>query len=144
MGSSPFKTVIIPAIISLILFSVVTFVIVPVWRRYRNRYAQYLPLDAISNQTASLRSRITSRLASLVLPSTWRRDQEVIAATGDDDELDDGEELSAVQADRLRDLERRMGESRLPDHTRRLSRDLEEGFMDDSDDDDDGDMRGRR
>lgn len=53
----------------------------PLWRRYRNRYSQYLPLDSFSSQTASLRDRFSHALASLTLPSTWRQDMGRFAAT---------------------------------------------------------------
>ncbi len=119
------QTLIIPATISLAIFIVVTFVVFPIWRRYRNRYSQYLPLDTISDQTASLRHRITNRLTTLTLPSTWRRDRGRVSAGGglsDNDDMEDGEELNDVDAATLHALERRVGESRLPDNARRLSR----------------------
>lgn len=88
---------IVPATISFALFLVVTFAVLPLWRRYRNRYSQYLPLDSLGS-ASSLRDRITSRLAALTLPSTWRRDRGrfAAAAAGDDDD-DDGEELGRVE-----------------------------------------------
>lgn len=121
----PSQTLIIPASISLAIFAILTFVVLPIWRRYRNRYSQYLPLDTISDQTASLRHRITSRLTNLTLPSTWSRDRGRVSAAGgglSDNDMEDGEELNDVDAATLQDLERRVGESRMPDNTRRLSR----------------------
>lgn len=76
------QVLIVPAIISLALFLVVTFAVLPLWRRYRNRYSQYLPLDSLSSSGASLRDRIANRLASLTLPSTWRQDMGRFAAGG--------------------------------------------------------------
>lgn len=51
-----------------------------------------------------------------------------------DDYLEDGEELGNVDPRIVNVI--RQAISRGNEHTRRLSRDLEEGFMDDSDDDD--------
>lgn len=100
-----------------------TFAVVPVWRRYRNRYSQYLPLDAISNQTSSLRYRITNRLASLTLPSAWSRERHVAFAGGElpDADLGDGEELEDVDEVMSRVLGR-LASSGRPDNDRRLSR----------------------
>ncbi|OAA72453.1 hypothetical protein ISF_01526 [Cordyceps fumosorosea ARSEF 2679] len=136
---SGIKTLIVPAAISLALFLVVTFAVLPLWRRYRNRYSQYLPLDSLGTASSSLRDRITARLATLTLPSTWRRDRGRFAATsgpggglGEDGEGDDGgEELGRVGAGAGRTVTGGFVSS-----TVRLSRDLEEGFIDDSDDSD--------
>ncbi|KAL9572796.1 hypothetical protein ACKAV7_002481 [Fusarium commune] len=130
---SVIKTLIVPAVISLILFILLTYVLIPLWRRYA-RYSQYLPLDTLSSQTSSLRQRITSRIA------TWRSNRAVAFASEDvsDDGLedDDGEELGNVDEDTWRQMEADTRAAR-PDNTRRLSRDLEEGFRDDSDDEPD-------
>ncbi|KAL7823878.1 hypothetical protein V8C26DRAFT_6634 [Trichoderma gracile] len=125
---SGIKTLVIPAVISLFLFLVLTFVVVPVWRRYRSRYSQYLPLDAISEHTTSLRYRITGRLLRIAsLPFTWRRDRLIAsgAAGGagglSDRDLEEGEELDDIDDDIAQVLEA-IARSRRPDHTRRLSR----------------------
>ncbi|KAJ6781013.1 hypothetical protein PWT90_10104 [Aphanocladium album] len=121
---SGIKTLIIPATIAFAVFLVVTFAVLPLWRRYRNRYSQYLPLDSLGS--SSLRDRIANRLASLTLPSTWRQDRGRFAATGAADS--DGEELGHVEDGGF--AQTGFGS----DDTVRLSRDLEEGFIDDSDD----------
>ncbi|SPJ79412.1 uncharacterized protein FTOL_07803 [Fusarium torulosum] len=129
---SVIKTLVVPAVISLLLFILFTYVLIPLWHRYA-RYSQYLPLDTLSSQTSSLRQRITSRIA------TWRSNRGVAFASddlsddglGDDD--DDGEELGNVDEDTWRQMEADTRAAR-PDNNRRLSRDLEEGFRDDSDD----------
>ncbi|XWX00153.1 hypothetical protein V2A60_008172 [Cordyceps javanica] len=139
---SGIKTLIVPASISLALFLVVTFAVLPLWRRYRNRYSQYLPLDSLGSASSSLRDRIADRLAALTLPSTWRRDRGRFAG-GDDDEDEndeqrggeDGEELSRVEHGANAAAERRTGTA--GNFTVRLSRDLEEGFIDDTDSDSD-------
>ncbi|TFB04002.1 hypothetical protein CCMA1212_003950 [Trichoderma ghanense] len=128
---SGIKTLVIPAVISLILFLVLTFVVVPVWRRYRSRYSQYLPLDAISEHTTSLRYRITGRLLRIAsLPFTWRRDRQVASGQAgggggggglSDRDLEEGEELEDIDDDIAQVLEA-IARSRRPDNTRRLSR----------------------
>ncbi|KAF6841762.1 hypothetical protein CPLU01_00434 [Colletotrichum plurivorum] len=141
MGStiSIVKTLIVPAVISLILFLVSTYVAIPLWLKWRNRYSQYLPIDTISTSTVSLRHRIQNGIARMMIPSTWRRNahERLVVATDASDDGEDGEELGEVGEETRRAMSedaRRGGQ----DSTRRLSRDLEEGFRDDSDDSDDG------
>ncbi|CEI68976.1 hypothetical protein FSHL1_011074 [Fusarium sambucinum] len=130
---SVIKTLIVPAVISLLLFILLTYVLIPLWRRYA-RYSQYLPLDTLSSHTSSLRERITARVAA------WRSNRDVTFASDDgfDDGLDgdDGEELGNVDEATWRQMEADTRAAR-PDNARRLSRDLEEGFRDDSDDEPD-------
>ncbi|KAM0256357.1 hypothetical protein ACHAQJ_005008 [Trichoderma viride] len=132
------KTLVIPAVISLILFLILTFVIVPIWRHYRTRYSQYLPIDAISEHTTSLRYRITNRLLRIVsIPFTWRRNREVAAGGLTDRDLEEGEELGEIDDD-IRQVLEALARSRRPQESaRRLSRELEEGFIDDSESDSD-------
>lgn len=140
--------------ISLLLYLLVSYLIVPLWRRHRARYSNYLPLDRISTHTTSARQRFQTALASAaarwLLPSNWRREyaQEQAAAAGDGDfDEEDGEELYTVE-----DIESNRREAlsldmhRGNDIGRRLSRELEEGFKDDSDqsDDDESDIHGER
>ncbi|KAH7377946.1 hypothetical protein BKA64DRAFT_766611 [Cadophora sp. MPI-SDFR-AT-0126] len=140
---SVLKTLLIPAIISLILYLLVSYVVVPIWKRYRGKYSQYLPLDTISTQTSSIRQRILDAIARWVLPSAWRshfnRDQYTVSAqdgSGSDFDEEEGEELYEVDDNRREalSLDARRGRD---DDGRRLSRDLEEGFKDDSDEEDD-------
>ncbi|KAI2643316.1 hypothetical protein GGS21DRAFT_9202 [Xylaria nigripes] len=149
MGStlSVIKTLLVPALISLVLFLVLTYLIIPLWQYYRNRYSQYLPLDSISTRTVSLRLRIQDAIARwMSAPLRWRlraRDRVVIA---NDDESDvgfsseEGEELNDVHEDRRHALSLDSHHQHA-DSNRRLSRDLEEGFRDDSDDDNARDSR---
>ncbi|KAM4056393.1 hypothetical protein HRG_003309 [Hirsutella rhossiliensis] len=128
------KTLFVPAVVSLVIFLLLTFALVPIWRRYRNRYAQYLPLDSISERTSSLRHRIMGRFATFGPLATFIGGRNVAFAPNSvlDDEAD-GEELDDVDEEIWRAIERHVPAVQ-PDNTRRLSRDLEEGFMDDSDD----------
>ncbi|KAI0020279.1 hypothetical protein F4780DRAFT_779633 [Xylariomycetidae sp. FL0641] len=100
MGStlSVVKTLIVPALISLILFLVSTFVLLPIWRRYRNRYSQYLPLDSISDRTHSLRARVQDGIAQWLVPSRWRIGGGSVVVGGETDSdlgysSEEGEEL---------------------------------------------------
>jgi len=134
------QTLIIPAIISLILFLLLTYVVVPIWKRYRARYSQYLPLESISEQTSSIRQRIVAYISRYIRPYDWSQNYiGNLHVQNNDAHLDglfdddDGEELSDVDEHRrlALSLDARRGGAA---DDRRLSRDLEEGFRDDSDD----------
>ncbi|PGH14393.1 hypothetical protein AJ79_03035 [Helicocarpus griseus UAMH5409] len=139
------KTLLIPALISLAVYLLFSFLILPFIRRYRQRYAQYLPLHTISAHTSTLRERASDALMHFLLPSSWRRRQ--VFGSGQDDgnsvfDDEEGEDMIGVEMDpsRREALERRRDGGM--DSERRLSRDLEEGFMDDSDEEEEaGDGR---
>ncbi|KAI1283605.1 hypothetical protein F5Y07DRAFT_394510 [Xylaria sp. FL0933] len=151
MGStlSVIKTLFIPAVVSLVLYLVLTYLVVPLWRYYRNRYSQYLPLDTISTQTTSLRIRMQNAVARWIASSSrWRlRGRERVNVADDESDVgfssEEGEELNEVDEDRRHALSLDTSHQHA-DSNRRLSRDLEEGFRDDSDDDDDRNNRNRR
>jgi hypothetical protein len=140
-------------VISLLLYIIVSYLIVPLWRRHRARYSNYLPLDRISTHTTSARQRFQTALAGaaarLLLPSHWRREyareQAAGAGVGDFDE-EDGEELYTVEDIESNRREALSLDVHRDDGGRRLSRELEEGFKDDSDqsDDDESDIHGGR
>ena len=119
------QTLIVPALIALIGYLLLTFVAIPVWQRYRNRYGQYLPLETISNQTTSLRHRVQNAIGRVLVPSAWRQrlqDRLVIGADGGSDgdyDSDVGEELGDIDDDRRPGSIDSDGEA---DTTRRLSR----------------------
>ncbi|KAL3412258.1 hypothetical protein V8F44DRAFT_492757, partial [Aspergillus fumigatus] len=129
------QTLLIPAVISLALYLLLSFLIVPFFRRYHQRYSQYLPLQAISAHTLSLRDRIADAVMRFFLPSAWRRQTD---AQHDNISIfdEEGEIMVGMDMDpsRREALERRRDTA---DASSRLSRDLEQGFMDDSDDDED-------
>ncbi|CAK7224372.1 hypothetical protein SCUCBS95973_005494 [Sporothrix curviconia] len=82
---SVIKTLFLPAFAALAVFILFTFIIVPVWQHYRNRYSHYLPIDTLSNQTLSLRDRMQSSLShffSRAATTTSWRDR--VAANGGD------------------------------------------------------------
>ena len=86
----------IPALIALALYCLISYVAYPLFRRYRQRYDQYIPLqslsDSVSNRTSSLRERLFSMLTAFVLPSVRYRYEQNIAgpsrrgSVGDDEE----------------------------------------------------------
>ena len=165
--ANPLQTILIPALLALALYLLTTYLLLPLWRAHRQRYAQYLPVPAASHlsaTTASLRHRVSDALASFLVPESLRarfaRSRGVVdgsrGAEHDDgfDDDDDAEglvDLAVVEAarrealeERRRTLERRRrvdGDAYASD--RRLSRDLEEGFMDESDEEDAGEVEGR-
>ncbi|ROW08798.1 hypothetical protein VMCG_02972 [Cytospora schulzeri] len=154
MGSKLSSTLIAPAIIALIVFLLATYILLPLWQRYRNsRYGAYLPLETISSGTQTLRQRIQDSIARGLVPSSWRerlQDRLVVAGSSESDNgynSDEGEELDEVPEDEdvRRRLEREARRSRggRPDFQRRLSRDLEEGFRDESDEETEPAVRSR-
>jgi hypothetical protein len=126
---------VIPAAIAFLIYLLLSYVVVPLWQRYRGRYSRYIPLDTITTHTTSLRQRFQDILTRLLLPSSWRSNLSGrFTASADDQGFDDedGEELFEVDDNRREalSLDARRGDGA----EGRLSRDLEEGFRDDSDD----------
>lgn len=118
------QTLIVPAVIALLVFLLVSYVLVPMWQRYRNRYSQYLPIDRISSGPALLRQRFQGGIVGAFMPSILRRRYErVVVATDNASEADfnseDGEELEVVN-DSTREQHER--EAQRPDVERRISR----------------------
>ncbi|KAJ5099184.1 hypothetical protein N7532_006185 [Penicillium argentinense] len=140
------KTILIPASIALTVYVLFSFLIIPFFRRYQQRYSQYLPLHTISAHTLSLRDRMADVVMRLFLPSSWRRganieDHDNISIDDEEGELMTGMNMDAARREAL-EQRRSTAESQS-----RLSRELEEGFMDDSDDEDNdgrGHTGGRR
>ncbi|KAJ6149998.1 hypothetical protein N7471_001197 [Penicillium samsonianum] len=148
MGSTSVfaKTILIPAAIALSIYILASCVIIPFFRRYHQRYSQYLPLHSISAHTLSLRDRIADKVMHFFLPSRWRWGAHI--PDHDTESIDDeeGEILVGMDMDSVRRgaLEQRRRDT-LAETESRLSRDLEEGFMDDSDDsDEESEGRGNR
>jgi hypothetical protein len=155
------QSIILPAFTALALYVAIQFLLLPLYRRHRARYSQYLPvhtqnpLSSLSESTSTLRQRILVYL----LPSRWaewryahRRNERVHNAEEDEEEEEElGEDIDFdierdLVADEERERRRRDGlslsiDARESSSDRRLSRELEEGFADSSDDDDDDDNR---
>ena len=147
----------------------------PAWRFYRGRYGHYVPVEQLSSQTVSLGYRMHVAIGNFfsrasTATSNWReRGQPGSSGNNNtsgrglgsriwsilgrrpsrdysemDDNLlsDDGEELGTI---RVPGADQPLGQPPAYD-AQRLSRELEQGFMDDSEsesDDDDG-QRQRR
>jgi len=125
---SVLKSLTIPALIALVLYLLLTHLIYPIWIRHHSRYTAYIPLPNISI-TSTFRQRLQSTLTRILLPSTWRNQ-----TTFEAYDEESGEELEEVDEARRREalsLDARRGRGSGGD---RLSRDLEEGFKDDSED----------
>ena len=147
--TSTLAALLIPGIISLVLYYSITQVILPFLRRHQLT-SEYLPLPSFP-QTSSWHERIPKGLISSMVPKAWLRSLQrrrvVDASMADDTTTDveeeeeeeedvvfgdeEGENMVGVSVDvsRRKILER----SDVTDVHQRLSRDLEEGFRDDSD-----------
>jgi hypothetical protein len=133
-------TILLPALIASILYLLLSVVLIPLWQRYRGRYSRYLPLEAISAQTSTIRERVQDAVGRWILPSRWRQNFDAsrfaVNATVSEHEFDedDGEELYELDGNRREALSLDARRRQEVDGAR-LSRDLEEGFADDSDED---------
>ncbi|EXJ75575.1 uncharacterized protein A1O5_00081 [Cladophialophora psammophila CBS 110553] len=176
------RTILLPLFISLALYLLAFHVLLPLYRRHRARYSQYLPLPLQSVQSASIslstrlfhsmipasaRFILPAVFARFFVPSAWsyrptrgRSNSIVSADEGTLFDEESGEAMvgfDAQERSRRRDaMERQVsnmdaatrtvsrsgGIGGVPnsDSDRRLSRDLEEGFRDDSDEDDEDDQ----
>ncbi|EXJ79771.1 hypothetical protein A1O3_08054 [Capronia epimyces CBS 606.96] len=163
------RTILLPMFISAVLYLVIFHALLPLYRRHRARYSQYLPLQSSSLlsshlpealQPSSLRDRLSTLFLRLFLPSTWafrdrfRRRESVVNADAELFDEESGEAMvgfDVQERSRRRDgMERQLANMNAAtrtvsrsadpgsDSNRRLSRDLEEGFRDDSDDEGDG------
>jgi len=156
MGFGSFlKSLFLPLIISALLYALLFYILLPLYRRHRARYAQYLPVSLASSDTVlpnDLRNRVVDALVTFLssLPfaapnlGRWRGRGHSRVVDGrdgvDDDDHSSGEEelTEAVWDGTDHDAaESRRHESiAREERHRRLSRDLEEGFRDSTDDED--------
>jgi hypothetical protein len=123
----------VPLFLAAILYVAVALVILPFVRRHRSRYAQYLPMPA----APTWRTTLSDALYNLFVPSTWTRNREVVQHEDelfDDDEGEGMVGFEPVDQGRREALEQRRS---IMEEERRLGRELEEGFKDDSDDEHD-------
>lgn len=102
--------------------------VVPFWQQHRGRYSRYLPLEVISSSTTTLRERARNVFRRF----TRAQDGPLPYAAHAPRDPGDGEELFDIDERRREalSLDARRGQ----DVGGRLSRDLEEGFRDDSED----------
>jgi len=156
------KVLLLPATIALAIYLLITYVILPFYRNHYQRYAEYLPLETISSTSTTIWDRIRNAFSRVALPGhmRWRRGRngswDELAASrrgsgsGSEGEgayfgEEEGESMVGFDVERVDRSVRGgvIGGNRGVDSQRRLSRDLEEGFKDDSDEEDARDDRRR-
>lgn len=178
LTNEPTQTVIVPLIVAAVLYFVLSFVLLPLYRRYRadiSRYSQYAPLTSTLQSTTSIfgdyvpdalrprsiREKIGNFLVRKVLPFMFKiRDRgsnlEHDNEAGGSDE--DGGLFDEESGERMVGFDMNEGRRGAPNRSRsrarqnyalhaaleeaqrqqvehsdrRLSRELEEGFIDDS------------
>lgn len=140
------QTILIPLFLAAILYVLLALLILPFVRRHRSRYSQYIPMPAgVSDFPTSWRTKVSDALYNLFVPSTWGRNRTVIdgSAHADDELFDDEEGEGMVGFDPIDERRREALEQRrsMMEEERRLGRDLEEGFKDDSDDEGEDERR---
>ncbi|MCJ1259199.1 hypothetical protein MMC24_007035 [Lignoscripta atroalba] len=133
-GSSLWKTIFLPPLVALLIYLLSIYIILPLYRR-RVRYSNYLPLPLSTNSSTpsnpqSLLNRTRDRILSSLSPFTsgtrWQRRGSTSSSVEyfGDEELEEG---YPGGGDEVLRSGREAGEER------RLSRELEVGFRDDSD-----------
>ncbi|KAF1970202.1 hypothetical protein BU23DRAFT_403163, partial [Bimuria novae-zelandiae CBS 107.79] len=136
------KSLLIPLFLAAILYVALAHAVLPFIRRHRSRYSQYLPMPAgVVEGTASWRTNISDALSNLFVPSGWARRRQMVVDGSveehtEDDLFDDEEGEGMVGFDPVDERRREALEQRrsMVEEYRRLSRELEEGFKDESDD----------
>lgn len=101
----------IPALIAAALYVGITFVILPLVKRHRERYSQYLPLDSVQRHTEGLRDRIGNFVMRMVVPrrqnvqdaSGSRRESRSGSGSGEDFVFSDseGDRMAGFDASRI-------------------------------------------
>ncbi|KAK3698990.1 hypothetical protein LTR37_016681 [Vermiconidia calcicola] len=153
-----FRILILPALVAAALYVLGAYVILPLYRAHHARYAQYIPLDAISQRTSGFRTRLQHSVSRFLMPRYmhWRHDMSTeqedwdgsrsSQSSGGDADLfpeEEGERMIGFDVGRRERLPVRRaggfveGEVEI-DTQRRLSRELEEGFKDESESESDG------
>ncbi|CAF9917000.1 MAG: hypothetical protein GOMPHAMPRED_001178 [Gomphillus americanus] len=158
-----FKAFVFTALIALALYLTAVYVLYPLYAR-RQRYAQYIPVSLDGENSSSFLGRMQNGLnrvlrpirntslyghiqyavgvqtdvLSLILNSRHRERAPSFDSYFGDEELEDGVLSSRSVPDRGADNNTEQ------DSERRLSRELEAGFRDDSDSDDEHERRVRR
>lgn len=133
------QAVLLPPIFALALYALTTYIILPYYRHLRARSTySLLPSSQSSSNNPSLTTRLFSRIQTLVGRSKRRASLNSLLG---DEELEEGfDSLSEEVVHGRNDVSM---DSNTEDGTR-LSRELEGGFRDSSDEDEDDRGRGRR
>ncbi|EME86959.1 uncharacterized protein MYCFIDRAFT_210651 [Pseudocercospora fijiensis CIRAD86] len=92
-----FKALFLPALIAAALYMLLAFLIVPLIKRHRERYSQYLPLDSIQRQTNGVRDRFGNFVMRMVMP----RRQAVVDADVEGQRSGSGEDFAAEDGERM-------------------------------------------
>ncbi|KAK0794798.1 hypothetical protein LTR02_005817 [Friedmanniomyces endolithicus] len=158
------KALLAPALIALALYTLGAYVFLPLYRRHHSRYSEYLPLANLGSQTSGLRSRIWGVVTRVLVPRSLLHGRGVVdgsaveggggggGGSGGGGSTEDHWILDPGEGERMvgfgRDVERldrgrderggRVGSGVEIDSLRRLSRDLEEGFRDESSEEEGG------
>ncbi|KAF2443345.1 hypothetical protein P171DRAFT_432621 [Karstenula rhodostoma CBS 690.94] len=143
------KSLLIPLFLAAILYTALAHFIIPFVRRHRTRYSQYLPMPAgVAAHTLSWRTKLSDALTNLFVPSSWIRGRRVIVDRSggehaEEDLFDDEEGEGMVGFDPIDERRREALEQRrsMMGDDLRLSRELEQGFKDDSDDEQEDERR---
>ncbi|KAI9786540.1 MAG: hypothetical protein M1835_003033 [Candelina submexicana] len=130
------KTILTPALISLFLYMLFSYILLPIYRTHRSRYQSYIPLPtSLTSTTDNLRQR----LSSFLNPSSQRQ-RNTYHSTSSESESEglfseeEGEGMVRFEiSEGRREALAREGMLVGTEGDGRLSRDLEEGFRDDSD-----------
>ncbi|KAF6241428.1 hypothetical protein HO173_000138 [Letharia columbiana] len=139
MGAFTWKSVLLPPIFALALYALTTYLVLPYYRHLRARSSySLLPSSQSSSNNPSLTTRLLSRIQALVGRSKRRASSNSLLG---DEELEEGFDNLSDEVIRGRDD---VAVDSDTEGDRRLSRELEGGFRDSSDEDDDDRGRGRR
>ena len=131
------QTIFVPPLIALAIYLIIVYAIVPLYR-HRARYSQYIPISLPLSSSNTGRQGFVSRARERVLDvlspfgigNRWRRrgSQASVDSVFGDEELEDGMGIGEVVVANSRNSDAA--------EDRRLSRELEVGFRDDSDEED--------
>lgn len=139
MGAFTWKSVLLPPIFALALYALTTYLVLPYYRHLRARSSySLLPSSQSSSNNPSLTTRLLSRIQALVGRSKRRASSNSLLG---DEELEEGFDNLSDEVIRGRDD---VAVDSDTEGDTRLSRELEGGFRDSSDEDDDDRGRGRR
>ncbi|KAF2627084.1 hypothetical protein BU25DRAFT_469458 [Macroventuria anomochaeta] len=133
------RGILIPLFIALVLYLSATLFILPFIRRHRTRYSQYLPMPtSMAEHATSWRTKLSDALYTLFMPSTWTRQPAIHVHDDSSSDFDDEEGEGMVGFDPVDERRREALEQRrsMVEEETRLGRELEQGFKDDSEDED--------
>ncbi|KAL2048804.1 hypothetical protein ABVK25_010929 [Lepraria finkii] len=142
-SSSLWKTVLLPPFFALFLYLLTTYLLIPYYRRFRSHFSYTLLPSSLASSnsptSAAFAHGLFTRVNALIGRASRRGSGESLMG---DEELEEGfTNLDNTLTGTRIDVDRN---SDADDRERRLSRELEGGFRDSSDEEDDDRRRGRR